>query len=152
MPSFRKEMNEDNGDYEHTEIWKPFFNHSERKECPNFWVISRPWLTSIQACPSAYQTCAFGNFHRRWERANFIKYAPKLLNKPKHSVRSDMPCFGPGLIMNSQNNGWLDLSLQDVTVEMKTHLLVHITVFEIVTSDGDVIRPLIFARGLSFNT
>ena len=49
-------------------------------------------------------------------------------------------------------NRWLALSSQDVQIVLKIKHPVHIVVFGVVTSDGDVILPFIFLHGLRFNT
>ena len=52
----------------------------------------------------------------------------------------------------SQNVCWLALSTQDVQIRMKTKHPIHTMMFGAVTSNGDVILPLIFSHGLRLNT
>ena len=53
-------------------------------------------------------------------------------------------------MVNSQNNHCLSLSPQDVPIIMKTKHPVHM-VFEVVTSDGDVMPPFILPYCLTLN-
>ena len=85
--------------------------------------------------------------------------AAKLFNKLKHPPKQNMPWYFSdeknccwSLIVNSQNNHWLALSPQDVPIVMKSKHPVHIMVFGLVTSDGDIMPPFIFPHGLRFNT
>ena len=52
---------------------------------------------------------------------------------------------------NSENNYWLALSPQDVAIVMITKHPVHIPVFEVVTSDGNIMPPFTILHGLRFN-
>ena len=52
-------------------------------------------------------------------------------------------------MVNSQNNRWFALSPKDVLTGMKTKHPVHIMVFGVFTSDGDM--SLIFPHGLTLN-
>ena len=54
-------------------------------------------------------------------------------------------------MVNSQNNCWLALSSQDVPIVMKTKHLVHVMVFGVVTSNGDVLPPFISPHSLRLN-
>ena len=47
-------------------------------------------------------------------------------------------------MVNSQNNCWPTLSPQDVLIVMKTECPVHIMILGVVTTDNNVMPPLIF--------
>ena len=77
----------------------------------------------------------------------------KLLHKLKHPHQlkmlwffSDEKNFNQDQMVNSQNNCWLALYLQDILMVMKTKHLVHIMMFGVVTSDGDVMPLFLLTR------
>ena len=85
--------------------------------------------------------------------------AIKVLNKLKHPLQpntlwffSDEKCFCQNRMVNSQNDRWFALYPQDVPILMKTKHPVHIMVFGVVSSDGDIMPPFIFPHGLKLNT
>ena len=78
----------------------------------------------------------------------------KLLNMLTHLLQPKMFWFFSDekkncqyQTINSQNNRWLALFLQD-----ENQTSVHIMVFGVVTSNGNVIPSFIFPHGLKFNT
>ena len=77
----------------------------------------------------------------------------KLLNKLKHLLQlnmlwffSDDKNFCRDHMVNSQNNCWIALSKQDVLIGIKIKLSVHIKVFVLITSDGDIMLPFNFHK------
>ena len=83
----------------------------------------------------------------------------KLFNKLKHLLQLNILCFFSDeknvcqdQIVNSQNNCWLALSPQDIPKVMKSKYPVQIMMFGVVTSNSDVMPPIIFPHGLTLNT
>ena len=79
-------------------------------------------------------------------------------NKLKHSFQPDTLCFFSDekifcqdQIVNLQNNCLLALSSQDILILIKTNHPVHIMVFGLVISIGDIM-PLFISLDLRFNT
>ena len=71
----------------------------------------------------------------------------------KHaSFFSDVKNFCQDQMMNTQNNHWFALSLQDALIMMKSKHPIHIMMFKVVTSNGDVMPSFIFPHALRLNT
>ena len=71
----------------------------------------------------------------------------------KHALGlfSDEKNFHQDQMVNSQNNLWFALLTQSVPISMKIKHPVCIMVFEIVTSDNDIMAPFNFSRGRRLN-
>ena len=79
----------------------------------------------------------------------------KLINKLKHPLRPNILCFFSDeknvcqdQMVNPQDNCWLALSPQDVQIVMKSKYPVNIMMFGVVTSNSDVMPPIIFPHCL----
>ena len=87
------------------------------------------------------------------------KHCQKLLNKLKHPLQSDMiwffsdeKNFCQDQAVNSQNNCWLAVCTKDVPKVMQTKFPATVMVFGVFSSEGHVMLPYIFPKGLKVNT
>ena len=64
---------------------------------------------------------------------------------------SDQKNFSQDQMLNSQNNCWSTLSPQDVLILTKNQHQVHIKVFDVITSDGDIMPPFLFLHNIKLN-
>ena len=55
-------------------------------------------------------------------------------------------------MVESQNNSWLTLPLQDEAIVIETKHPVYVMIFGVVSSNGNIIPLFIFQHGLSLNT
>ena len=83
----------------------------------------------------------------------------KLLNKLKHPKEpnmiwffSDEKNFCQDQAHNKQNNRWIATCPKDVPKVMKSKFPATVMVFGVVSNEGDVMPPHIFAKGLKVNT
>ena len=88
-----------------------------------------------------------------------LKHSKKLLNKLKHPLQtnmiwffSDEKNFCQDQAVNSQNNRWLAVCPKDVPKVMQTKFPATVMVFGVVSSEGHVMPPYIFPKGLKVNT
>ena len=88
-----------------------------------------------------------------------LKYCQKLLNKLKHRLQrnmiwffSDEKNFCQDQVVNSQNNCWLAACSKNVPKVMQTKFLATVMVFGVVLSEGHIMLPYIFPKGLMVNT
>ena len=90
---------------------------------------------------------------------NRLKYCQKLLNKLKHHLQrniiwffSDKKNFCQDQVVNSQNNRWLAVCSKDVPKVIQTKFPATVMVFGVVSSEGHIMPPYIFPKGLMVNT
>ena len=88
-----------------------------------------------------------------------LRHCKKLLNKLKHPLMpnmlwffSDEKNFCQDQVINNQNNRWLAVCPKDVPKVMKTKFPANVMVFGVVSSEGHVMPPYIFPKGLKVNT
>ena len=86
------------------------------------------------------------------------EHTAKIFNKFKHLLQLNIPCFfwdkktfHQDQMVNSQNNYWFALSPQNVPIVMKIKHPVHIMVLGVVTSNSNIMSPLIVPHGLRLN-
>ena len=102
------------------------------------------WKKSIRQSYSANSSISSNRTMRNDRTA-------KLFSKFKHLLQpNNEKNFSWYNIVNSQNN--CCSVPQDLPIVMKTKHSVHIALFGVVTSDSDIIPPLIFPRGLRLKT
>ena len=87
-----------------------------------------------------------------------LKHCQKLLNKLKHPLQrnmiwffSDKKNFCQDQVVNSQNNCCLAVCSKDVPKVMQTKFSATVMVFGVVLSEGHVMLPYIFPKGLKVN-
>ena len=125
--------------------WSQLDNQVYRQGHENVWVsfqAGSAWRYSF----SISHTKIIFLYHRTRG-----KITTKLSNKFEHPLKpnilwffSDKKKFCQDQMGHWQNNYWLASSLLDVVVKMKTKYSVYILVFEVITSDGDIMPPFIF--------
>ena len=88
-----------------------------------------------------------------------LKHYQKLLNKLKHPLQRNMiwfffdeKNFCQDQVVNNQNNRWLAVCSEDVPKVMQTKFPATVMVFGVVSSEGHVMPPCIFQKGLKVNT
>jgi inhibitor of nuclear factor kappa-B kinase subunit alpha len=91
-------------------------------------------------------------------KARRVLKCNRLLNKLKHPKKpgmiwffSDEKNFTQDQVFNKQNNRWIAMNNSDVPKVMKTKFAATVMVFGVISSEGDVMPPHIFEKGLRVN-
>jgi hypothetical protein len=99
-----------------------------------------------------------GQFMTQKTKETRLFKARKLLNALKHPKEkntliffSDEKNFSQDQKVNRKNNRWLCSSIEDVPIIMSTKFPATVMVLGVVSSDGDVMPPYFFEKGLKIN-
>ena len=106
----------------------------------------------------SYRLCK-GQFMNQATKERRLVKAKALLNRFKHPPSpkilifySDEKNFNQDQKVNSQNNRWLCEDPEEVPIVMKTKFPAQVMVLGVVSNEGDVMPPHVFAQGLKINT